>query len=59
MDYAGFGIPKKTFVLDVVEDEDGPVVVDYKDAKPTGLPLSLMKTSLEDPMKKLRQGLRQ
>lgn len=38
-DYAGFGIPKKTFVLDVVEDEDGPVVVDYKDAKPSEVTL--------------------
>lgn len=38
-DYAGFGIPKKTFVLDVVEDEDGPVVVGYKDAKPNKVTL--------------------
>lgn len=38
-DFAGFGIPKKTFVLDVVEDETGPVVVGYKDAKPTEVTL--------------------
>jgi len=38
-DYAGFGIPKKSFVLDVVEDETGPVVVDYKDAKPSEVTL--------------------
>ena len=34
-DYAGFGIAKKTFTLKVKEDESGPVVVGYKDAKPT------------------------
>jgi len=38
-DYAGFGITKKTFTLDVVEDETGPVVVGYKDAKPNKVTL--------------------
>lgn len=38
-DFAGFGIPKKSFTLDVVEDETGPVVVGYKNAKPTEVTL--------------------
>ena len=38
-DYANFGIYKKAFTLDVVEDETGPVVVDYKDAKPNKVTL--------------------
>ncbi|SHI74550.1 Ig-like domain-containing protein [Thermoclostridium caenicola] len=38
-DYAGFGITKKTFDLKVKEDKDGPVVVSYKNAKPTEVTL--------------------
>lgn len=38
-DYAGFGITKKTFDLKVKEDKEGPVVVGYKNAKPTEVTL--------------------
>ena len=33
-DYAGYSAAKKTFTLKVVKDEDAPVVVGLKDAKP-------------------------
>lgn len=38
-DYAGFNVVKTTFEVKVVEDNDAPVVVGYKDAKTTGVTL--------------------
>lgn len=38
-DYAGFNVVKTTFELNVVEDNDAPVVVGYKDAKTTEVTL--------------------
>lgn len=38
-DYAGYGITKKVFTVDVVEDETAPVIVGYKNAKPTEVTL--------------------
>ena len=38
-DYAGFGITKTSFNIKVKEDKEGPVVVGYKNAKPTEVTL--------------------
>jgi len=38
-DYAGYGITKKVFTVDVVEDETAPVIVGYKNAKPSEVTL--------------------
>lgn len=53
-DYAGYGITKKTFTVDVVEDETAPVIVGYKDAKPTEVTLIFDEDIklLEDPVEK-------
>ncbi len=38
-DYAGFGVIAKTFDVEVVEDTEAPVVVDYEDADLNGVTL--------------------
>lgn len=38
-DYAGFGVLKATLEAEVVEDDEAPVVVEYKDATPNGVTL--------------------
>ncbi|HOL84873.1 MAG TPA: Ig-like domain-containing protein, partial [Thermoclostridium caenicola] len=38
-DYAGYGITKKVFTVDVVKDETAPVIVGYKNAKPSEVTL--------------------
>lgn len=38
-DFAGFSILAKTFQVEVVEDDEAPVVIGYKDATPLGVTL--------------------
>lgn len=53
-DYAGYGITKKVFTVDVVKDETAPVIVGYKNAKPSEVTLIFDEDIklLEEPDKK-------